>query len=259
MKCPNCRADVTADSRFCDSCGHALSLITEPASEAPTTPLIPATQSPPPTVVSPSPATNDLLLGSDGVWRWTYELSLLTNPTVFITLIKVTLIASLMPVLLVGGITLFESGLLKSLQAMGQVFAIVLGIMLALMILAYLLIALLFRGKYCVVFEMDSHSITHIQMQKQFQKNQVLAFLTVLAGAAAGNPQTAGAGLLAGSKQSSTSTFAKVKSLVFHPRRHVIYVNETLNKNQVYAPPAFYEIIQKHLIAHCPKAKVVQR
>lgn len=240
MKCPSCQAETAPDSRFCDSCGKPLTQI-------------------PPEEETTIPGDSGLLRGSDGVWRWAFELSLLSNPTIFITLIKVLLIASLMPVLLVGGITLYESGLLKSLQAMGQVLAIVIGVLLVLMIPAYLLIALLFRGRYCVVFEMDDHSVTHIQMQKQFQKNQVLAFLTVLAGAAAGNPQTAGAGLLSGSKQSSTSTFSKVKSLVFHPRRHVIYVNEAFNKNQVYAPPAFYETIQNHLITHCPKAKVVRK
>jgi len=78
MKCPNCQADIAADSRFCDRCGHALT----------------STR----TAATPDPALSvsdsDLLRGSDGVWRWTYELSLLSNPTVFITLIKVTLLAS---------------------------------------------------------------------------------------------------------------------------------------------------------------------
>jgi hypothetical protein len=238
MHCPECQAEISEDIHFCEHCGAVITPSENPAI---------------------SPDTSELMQGQDGVWRWTYALSLLSNPTVFITVTKVILLASLVPVLLTGAITLFESGLLESLRVMGSVLAIVLGILLALMILAYLLIALLFRGKYCVVFEMDDHSVTHLQMQKQFQKNQVLAYLTVLAGAAAGNPQTAGAGLLAGSKRSSTSTFSKVKSLVFHPSRHVIYVNEAFNKNQVYAPPAFYEAIQNHLIARCPKAKVVQR
>lgn len=240
MNCPNCQAVITANQPFCEHCGTRL---TESQNPVPQT----------------SDETGDLHRGADGVWRWTYELSLLSNPTVFITLTKVILLASLFPVLLMGGLTLFESGLMESLRVMGKVLAAVLGILLLLLIVAYLFIALLFRGKYCVVFEMDEHRITHLQMQKQFEKNQVLAFLTVLAGAAGGSPQAAGAGLLAGAKQSSTSRFAKVKSLVFHPRRQVIYVNETFQKNQVYAPPAIYESVQKHLITHCPKAKVVRR
>lgn len=247
MKCPSCQSEIAEEDRFCDSCGFSLKPNPDASSDV--------AQS----VPTVSPGDCDLLRGSDGVWRWTYELSLLSNPTVFITLFKVTILASFVPALLVGGITLFESGLARSLQVMGQVIAIVLGVMLALMTLAYLFITLLYRGKYCVVFEMDDSSITHIQMRKQFHKNQVLAFLTVLAGAAAGNPTAAGAGLLAGSRQSSTSSFPRVTSLVFHPRRHVIYVNEAFKKNQVYAPPSTYETIRKHLIARCPNAKVVQR
>lgn len=195
----------------------------------------------------------------DGVWRWTYELSLCRNPTIFITLGKVILLAALFPVLVTGAVTLFESGLPEALRVMGIVLGYVLGIMLVLMILAYLAVALIHGGKYCVVFEMDDEGVKHIQMQKQFGKNRLLAMLTVIAGAAAGNPQAAGAGLLAGSKRSSYSKFSKVKSIVLNPRRHVIYVNEVLNRNQIYAPADCYEIIQQHILTHCPKAEVVRR
>ena len=237
MHCPTREAEATANQPFCQDCGSSLQ-------DAP----------------NPTPhASSELLRGADGVLRWTYEMSFWRNPALFITVIKVLLLASLFPLLLTGAITLFESGLMASLRVMGSALTIVLPALLVLGSLAYLVVALLNGGRYCVVFEMDDHSVNHTQMHKQFQKNQVLAFLTVLAGAAAGSPQTAGAGLLAGSKQSSTSTFSKVKSIVIHPRRHVIYVNEAFNKNHVYAPPAFYETVQNHLIAHCPKAKQVRK
>jgi hypothetical protein len=238
MQCPTCQAEVSQEKHFCDHCGAKLSVATvKPAAPA---------------------ATSELFCGDDGVWRWTYELSLWRNPTVLITLIKVILLASLIPVLVTGAITLFESGPLESLRVIGIVLGYVLGIMLVLMILAYLAVALVFGGKYCVVFEMDAQGVKHIQMEKQFGKNQLLAMLTVITGAATGISQAAGAGLLAGSKRSSYSKFSRVKSIVLHPHRNVIYVNEILSRNQVYAPAEFYETIQQHILDRCPKAKVVR-
>lgn len=83
--------------------------------------------------------------------------------------------------------------------------------------------------------------------------------ITVLAGVIAGNVQATAAGMLAGSKQSSLSSFAKVKTIVVHEKRHVIYVNENLSRNQVYAEPADFGFVTEHIISHCKKAKVTYK
>lgn len=238
MQCHSCHADIPDDSRFCEHCG---------ASQATTAPA------------GQDSKNTGLLAGSDGVLRWTYQMNMWRNPTIFITTAKVILLAAAVPVLLVVVLALVESGVRESLNALLVVAPYVFGIMLALLMLAYPLIAILNGGKYCVVFEMDDEGVNHIQMDKQFRKNQVLAFLTVLAGLASGNPQTAGAGLLAGTKRSSYSRFSKVKTIVARPRRHVIHVNESLLRNQIYAPAEFYETIQQHILSRCPKAKVLHR
>lgn len=234
MKCHSCKAEIPAGTRFCEDCGAR----------------------------QDGPQINensDLLAGSDGFLRWAYEVNMWKNPTIFITAAKVLLLAAMAPVLLVVILTLVESGIRESLNSLLVVSAYVIGIMLALLALAYPLIAILNGGKYCVVFEMDDQGVKHTQMEKQFRKSQILSMLTVLAGMASGSPQTAGAGLLAGAKRSSYSQFSKVKKIVARPRRHVIYVNESLNRNQVYVSPGDYGRVLEYILARCPKAKVSPR
>ena len=107
-----------------------------------------------------------------------------------------------------------------------------------------------------MIFEMDDKSVKHIQMQKQFQKSQVLSMVVVLAGVMTGNFQAAAAGMLAGSKQSSISSFEKVKSITVNEKRHVIYVNEKLSHNQVYAVPEDFIFVRDYIINRCSQAKV---
>ncbi len=202
-------------------------------------------------------ATN-ILRGTDGVLRWVYEMSMWRNPTLIITIWKVILIGALAPALLVFFLSLGDGdGFLAALWIAVKIMGLVALIVTALLwLVAYPLVALLNGGRYCVVFEMDDTSVKHIQMQKQFKENQVLAMVTVLAGLVAGNVQTAGAGLLAGSKQSTVSQFTAVKSVVVHQKRHVIYVNENLSYNQVYASSADFDFVCDYILSRCKKAKV---
>jgi hypothetical protein len=114
-------------------------------------------------------------------------------------------------------------------------------------------------GRYCVIFEVDDKSVKHIQMQKQFKKSQVLSMIVSLAGVMTGNIQATAAGMLAGSKQSSLSSFAKVKSITVNEKRHVIYVNEKLSHNQVYADSADFAFVSNTIISRCKKAKVTHK
>ena len=84
------------------------------------------------------------------------------------------------------------------------------------------------------IFEMNEKGIRHIQLKSQFKKNQVMAWIEAFAGAVSGNATASGAGLLAASKGSSYSRFKKVRKIEANRRRHVIYVNESLDRNQVY-------------------------
>lgn len=188
-----------------------------------------------------------------GMMRWVYEMNMWKNPTVLITIGKVLLIASLAPSILMFFLTSFEDGLMAGISVFFQIEVIIIGIILGLLIIAYPLVSVINGGKYCVVFEMNAHGINHIQIQKQFKKNQVLAMITTVAGALSGSPQTAGAGLMAASRQHLYSPFSSTKKLVLKPKRHVIYINEILKHNQIYANDAQYDFVANYIKEHVPK------
>ncbi len=194
---------------------------------------------------------------SKGVFRWAYEMNMWKNPTLVITAWKVMFLAALFPALLMFILTLVDGdGLVAALDVFIRVLGLVFAIVTGLLLLAYPLVAFINGGKYCVVFEMDDYRVKHIQMQKQFKKSQVLSMIVVLAGALAKNPQTAGAGLLSGSKQSLLSNFDQVKTIVVREKRNVIYLNESLTRNQVYADTADFAFIRDYIISCCKKARV---
>lgn len=230
MICQNCMLTTADDGLFCENCGA--STATEQKA-----------------IAQPKQGSDTLTIDQTGTWRWVYEMSMWSNPTILITIWKVLAIAGMVPALLVGVLSLTDgNGFGEAIGAFFQIALIVLGVMTGLLLLAYPLVAILNGGKYCVLFEMDDAGVNHIQLQPQFKRARVLAMLTVLAGAVAGNPQVTGAGILAGTKQNSYTRFNKVKSIQFAPKRNVIYLSESLNKNQVYASSADYDAIKQFIL-----------
>lgn len=190
----------------------------------------------------------------NGTYRWTYEMNMWKNSTILITVWKILLIGTMFPVMLVTILALIEDGPLQAIKAFVSVFPLLVAIFIGVLLIAYPFVAILNGGRYQVVFELDAKGINHIQVQKQFKKNQVMGWITAMAGAASGNLSVAGAGLLAASKSNSYSQFSKVKKIVAKPKRHVIYVNEQLDHNQVYVHKEDYDEVLKFIIEHCPKA-----
>lgn len=196
-------------------------------------------------------------IGKDGVIRWVYEVNMWKNPVILITITKVVVLCSMFPALLVSVGTLFDGdGLLLAITLFIKTTALVTAILGGLMIITYPIMIIINGGKYCVVFEMDEKGINHIQMQKQFKKNQTISMITILAGTLSGNVQTTAAGLLSGSKQNLYCSFSKVKTVAINKKRHVIYVNETLNRNQVYVDTADFDLVKDYIIKHSTNAKI---
>jgi hypothetical protein len=253
MYCEACGQVLAGGDRYCLACGAAVRApvlsVPIPASAAPLADAelahARATR-----LVSPG-----VTLGEDGVLRWVYELNMWKNPTLLITIWKVLLLAALFPALLVAVLRLTDGdGWPAAASTFAQVGGLVLAVVTGLMLLAYPLVAWLNGGKYCVIFEMDDAGIRHIQMRRQFRRNQVLAFLTVMAGAASGSAQTAGAGLLAGSRRSLYTDFAGVRSVRAIESRQVIHLTSKLVHNQVYAEPADFAFVLAYIQARIKPA-----
>ncbi len=199
-----------------------------------------------------------IVKGKDGVFRWVYEMNMWKNPTLIITVWKILLLVTLFPALLMFFLSLGD-GIGAALLTMIKIYALVALIISGLMLLAYPLVTLIYGGQYCVLFEMDKYGVKHIQMDKQFKRNQILSMITVLAGIAAGNVQSTAAGVLSGTKQSIYSTFDKVKTVRINPKRNVIFLSENLSHNQVYANAEDFAFVENFIVSQCKKAKVTKK
>ena len=178
--CSNCGAQLPDDATFCSNCGAQTGVPPQyPQPQAPAPGAYP--QAPPPygaPEVDPSQLSGTV---QDGVYRWVYELSMLKNPAILLTLLKVF-----------GGIAGGMWLLLNIMDGFSnflettKVMAFVLAGLCVLILLAYLVVAAMYGGKYCVLFEMDEQQIAHVQLPRQFKKAQVAGWIAMLAGVLSG-------------------------------------------------------------------------
>ena len=197
-----------------------------------------------------------------GVYRWVYEFNLWTNPTIVLTVVKVFVcaIVGLGIFMLILRIPDFVNGYADASDVafVFQLMGIMALIFLVLTATGYAIYAIMMGGKYCALFEMDEEGIEHRQFPKQVEKAQAIGMLNVLAGLATGKPGQVGMGMLTASRESSSSTFAAVRSIKGSRRLNVIKVNEPLMKNQVYVEPEDYDFVFGYIRDHCPNAKKVR-
>ena len=90
-------------------------------------------------------------------------------------------------------------------------------------------------------------------MKSQFKKAEAMGWLVALAGAAAGRPTVAGAGMLSATRSSMYTKFSAVRKVKGNRGRHTIYVNELLSRNQVYAEDADFDFVLNYIKSHTGK------
>ena len=235
--CGNCGKEILQNNNFCTNCGKPV-VQNEQAH----------TQRNEREEIEGKTVTPNIKHCPDGVYRWIYEYNMLRNPTILFTVWKVLGIAFCVPLIMMICADFFHDdltleGLMNSLMMFGglYLFFLILGTF------AYLIVAARYGWKYMVLFEMDDEGITHIQMQKQFQKAEAVGWLTAMAGVVAGSAGTAGMGLLAATHDRLRTTFSLVKKMKVSRRWHVIKLNEVLNKNQIYAEDEDFDFILDYI------------
>ena len=201
--------------------------------------------------------SKNITMCQDGKYRWVYELNLYKSSVIIKELWRVMLISIVIVVLMMGVFSLFNGDSLnETLQFLGEMAGILVGIFLVLSIVGYLIYAFLVGGKYCVVFEMDEEGINHKQQEKHVKKAELIGAITAIAGIASGRPGVVGTGILAASRTSMLTCFDDVKELEILPKENLIRLNETLNRNQVYAEDEDFAFVANYIKARCRNAKV---
>ena len=201
--------------------------------------------------------SKNIMMCPDGKYRWVYELDMYKSSAIIKEVWRAFLIAGLIVAAMLAVFSLIEGdSLAETVRFVGEVMAILFGIFLVLSILSYLIYAFMVNGKYCVLFEMDEYGINHKQHEKQVKKSQLIGAIATIAGAAAGRPGMAGTGILAAARTSMYTGFDDVKELEFLPKEHLIRVNETLSRNQVYAEEEDFAFVANYIKEHCKNAKM---
>lgn len=249
--CQYCGSPLQEGARFCPGCGTPMDIINNPVST--------------PEPVSGNPYSepqrgNDTIdhkvrQFNDGKYRWVYEMPILSNPTIFLTVFKVFAYILGVSFVVFGFFIYVIHGNWAGLWEMAKGYLIALGIIAVLDVLGVLVIAAMYNGKYIVMFEMDEHQIKHIQVSEQFRKAKKMGQLSAFAGMLSGNFTLAGAGLLMASKDASVSNYSEVRRVIPRRKLHVIKVNEFIEKNQIYVTDEDFDFVYDFIKSRCPKAK----
>lgn len=93
-----------------------------------------------------------------------------------------------------------------------------LGLMAALLVLTWLFIMVVYRGKYEAEFVLDGKGILCRTQAKQAKKNRIVNTLTMMLGLLSGKPAVAGAGMLAQSRQEVFLPWNCITKVKYNPQ-----------------------------------------
>ncbi len=191
----------------------------------------------------------------DGKYRWTYEVNLLKNPSMFFDLmLAMGFSLGVVFVVMIAGLLYNDSLDWESLRTMVLVFFGISVFFFFLCLLGYVIWAGMSGWRYAALFTMDEESITHEQMPKTVKRGQVIGEIASLVGMAGGSLSTTGAGLLAASVNAWKSDFKTVRRVIPKRRRHLIKVNELFTKNRIYVEnDEDYEFVLDFIYQRCPR------
>lgn len=200
--------------------------------------------------------TDRVQLCPDGKYRWTYEVNLYKNMTIFYDLMKVMGI-SFGFVGLVGLLATFYHGTdWESFVSLSVGFFWVGVFLFFLSLIGYWIWVRVSGGRYAALFVMDEESVTHIQMPETVKRGQLIGAIGSIFGGGASSSTTTAASLLAASINAWKTEFKDVRRVIPKRRRCLIKVNELLTKNRVFVEnEEDYEFVLDYISQRCPRIK----
>lgn len=203
---------------------------------------------------SPRYRGQNVRLCTDGKYRWTYPMNMVTNPFVYLTVCKI--FGSLAAIgFVIGYIGPIMRGDFAKVLGDLKWWGVAILVFLAISAVAYLMVASQYGWRYIVEFTMDENGILHEQVPEQKKHARRIGQAVAGAGLAAGSPGRVGQGMMIANHTSLASDFSKVKRI--KPKRHwnTILVNEPFAKNQIYTTAEDFDFVLDFIRSHCPKAR----
>ena len=202
--------------------------------------------------------SENITMCTDGKYRWVYELNLYKNPAIIKEVGRVMLISLVIVLVLISGFQIIDGigTLAERLLFVAELAGILIVILVVITILGYLLYSYMMGGTYCALFEMDENGVCNKAQEKHIKKAELISAITVIAGLAGGRPGVVGTGMLASARTYMYTSFDSVKELEILPKQHLIRLNGTLDRNQVYAEEEDFAFVADFIRARCRNAKV---
>ena len=194
----------------------------------------------------------------DGKYRWTYPMSMLKNPVLFLTVFKV--IGGIMAAILVFVICLshwkdITSGNFKIIFHDLRMFGYIMLGCLVITIVAFLIVAAQYGWNYIIRFTMDEDGFLHEQIPAQKKIARKLGKTVAATGALTGSLGRVGQGMLVANHTSLASDFKVVRKVKPLRKWNTIKVNEPFAKNQIYCDSEDFDFVLNYILEHCPKLK----
>lgn len=123
-----------------------------------------------------------------------------------------------------------------------------LGLIAALFLLSFLLVMILYGGKYAPGFIVDETGIVNYTQEKQTKRNRVVNGLLIALGAISGNPTAMGTGMIAQSRQVVRLKWKKIRKVRYDAKRHTILVRGAYTeKIAVFCTPENYPLVSEYV------------
>jgi hypothetical protein len=200
--CPRCGSAAAPGSRFCCQCGGHLNREEFPGLET--------------AGVSPSaPALGETREEPPGEIAWEIDIPLLTNRFILYDTFKVWGISSLVLVLLMLVIFIWD----RNWRALTGMLPVVGGVSAFLLVVLILVMLLFFGNRFPLGFRLDHQGAAAASLSRRGQWGNRLA---VILGAFSGRPGLAGAGLLGMARETVAISWEDVRRVNVHPHNRVI-------------------------------------
>jgi hypothetical protein len=178
----------------------------------------------------------------DGKLRWSYTLNLWRQPFMLYTALGAT-----------SGVAA-SFGLLVCFVRMGM-DGFASAAVLLIMGLSYLILCLLYKGKYTMQFEMDEAGILHTEALGQQKKSRRLGVSAAIVCTATGY---SGAMRLVAEGQGFYSRFAQVRVVKAVKKQNLIWLSGGFAPNRIYASPEQFDFVWQCIIIRSPKGKMYE-
>ncbi|MFO7887672.1 MAG: hypothetical protein R6U59_05075 [Eubacteriales bacterium] len=114
-----------------------------------------------------------------------------------------------------------------------------------LFILTYIIIMIIYGGKYAPGFIVDDTGIINYTQDKQGKKNKIINIILIIFGLYGGNFSAAGTGMIAQSRQVAKITWKEIRKIRYYPKQNTIIVQGSpINKLAIFCTKENYKEVE---------------